>query len=126
MYVSSISIEKKETFIAYKNMDLDELFVLNLKKWRKKMGFSQKTLAERCNAAHSYIRQIESGRGHPSFAFIGKLANALNIEPYELFYETTVAQPGKSIQSEHMESIKGEFIEKMTHEFDMVIEKMKS
>jgi transcriptional regulator with XRE-family HTH domain len=106
-------------------MDLDELFVLNLKKWRKNRGFSQKTLAERCDAAHSYIRQIESGSGHPSFAFIGKLANALNIEPYQLFYEETTARAGSLVQTERIESIKKEFIEKMTHELDTVIDKLK-
>jgi transcriptional regulator with XRE-family HTH domain len=106
-------------------MDLGDLFVLNLKKWRKKRGFSQKILAERCEAAHSYIRQIESGSGYPSFSLIGKLANALNIEPYLLFYDETAAQPGKAIQSERIESIKVEFLEKVAYEFDTVIDKLK-
>jgi transcriptional regulator with XRE-family HTH domain len=106
-------------------MDLDALFVLNLKKWRKKRGFSQKILAERCKAAHSYIRQIESGSGHPSFSFIGKLANALHIEPYLLFYDEAAAQPGKPAQSERIESIKMEFLEKVAYEFDTVIDKLK-
>jgi transcriptional regulator with XRE-family HTH domain len=106
-------------------MDLDDLFVLNLKKWRKKRGFSQKILAERCEAAHSYIRQIESGGGHPSFSLIGKLANALNIEPYLLFYDETAAQPGKLIQSDRIESIKVEFLGKVAYEFDAVIDKLK-
>jgi transcriptional regulator with XRE-family HTH domain len=106
-------------------MNLDELFVLNLKKWRKNMGFSQKTLAERCDAAHSYIRQIESGSGHPSFAFIGKLAHALNIEPYQLFYEETAVRTGSSVQTERIESLKTEFLGKVADEFDTVIDKLK-
>jgi transcriptional regulator with XRE-family HTH domain len=106
-------------------MDLDDLFVLNLRKWRKNRGFSQKTLAERCDAAHSYIRQIETGSGHPSFAFIGKLANALNIEPYQLFYDETAVQPVNPVQTGHIESIKREFIEKMARELDTVIDKLK-
>ncbi|MDR3122460.1 MAG: helix-turn-helix domain-containing protein [Treponema sp.] len=108
-------------------MELDQLFVLNLKKWRKNMGLSQKALAERCNAAHSYIRQIESGSGRPSFAFIGRLAHALNIEPYQLFYDEMAAPPGKAIQSEgRIESIKTEFLKKVESEFDSVIDKLKS
>jgi transcriptional regulator with XRE-family HTH domain len=107
-------------------MDLDDLFVLNLKKWRKNRGFSQKTLAERCDAAHSYIRQIESGSGHPSFAFIGKLANALNIEPYQLFYDEAAVQSGESVQAERIKSIKTEFLEKVAYEFDTVIDKLKT
>jgi transcriptional regulator with XRE-family HTH domain len=106
-------------------MDLDDLFVLNLKKWRKNRGVSQKTLAERCDAAHSYIRQLESGSGHPSFAFIGKLAHALNIEPYQLFYDETAVQSGNPVQTEPIESIKKEFIEKMAHELDTLIDKLK-
>jgi transcriptional regulator with XRE-family HTH domain len=108
-------------------MNFDQLFVLNLKKWRKNRGLSQKALAERCDAAHSYIRQIESGVGHPSFAFIGKLAHALDIEPYRLFYDETAALPGAAMQAEGgVESIKMEFLKKVESEFDIVIDKLKS
>jgi transcriptional regulator with XRE-family HTH domain len=103
-------------------MDLDQLFVHNVKKWRKNRGLSQKSLAERCNAAHSYIRQLESGSGKPSFAFIGKLANALGIEAYQLFYDET--QNEKLSQTEYITSIKTAFIEKIAREFDAVIDKL--
>jgi transcriptional regulator with XRE-family HTH domain len=104
-------------------MDLTHVFVHNLKKWRKNVGISQKTLAERCNAAHSYIRQIESGTGHPSFAFIEKLAGALNIEPYKLFYDETAAK--SSVESECINTIKMDFLENVSHEFDTAVKKMK-
>jgi len=103
-------------------MDLTHVFVYNLKKWRKNRGFSQKTLAERCNAAHSYIRQIESGTGHPSFAFIEKLAGALNIEPYELFYDETAA---KGVESKNINAIKMNFLKNVSHELDTALEKIK-
>lgn len=107
-------------------MDLSRLFIHNLKKWRKNRKLSQKALAERCNAAHSYIRQLESGSGHPSFAFIEKLANALRIEPYQLFYDATTAQledqPG---QSGFPESIKTKFLEKVACEFDVALDSLK-
>jgi transcriptional regulator with XRE-family HTH domain len=106
-------------------MDLDQLFVCNIIKWRKNRGLSQKSLAERCNAAHSYIRQIESGRGKPSFAFIGKLADALSIEAYQLFYDETVTQPEKPSWAEYIESIKIDFLEKMACELDTVIDQLK-
>jgi len=105
-------------------MDMAHLFVHNLKKWRKNNGISQKTLAERCNAAHSYIRQLESGTGHPSFAFIEKLANALNIEPYMLFYDETVVNIGK-IKPGNTDELKIDFLEKVSHELDSVIDKIK-
>ena len=104
-------------------MDLTHIFVRNLKKWRKNRGFSQKTLAQRCNAAHSYIRQIESGTGHPSFAFIEKLASALNVEPYKLFYDETTAKSG--LESESVNAIKIDFLENVSHEFDIAIKKIR-
>lgn len=82
-------------------------------------------LAERCNAAHSYIRQIESGSGHPSFTFIGKLAKALDIEAYQLFYDETAAYDEKPSQTEYIRSIKTDFLEKMACELDSVIDKLK-
>jgi len=104
-------------------MDIDRLFIHNLKKWRKNRGISQKTLAERCDAAHSYIRQIESGRGHPSFIFIGKLAHALNIEPYQLFYDEAAAKTGNLLWPDNIESLKAEFINKIEREFDTIFKK---
>ena len=106
-------------------MDIDRLFIHNLKKWRKNRGISQKTLAERCDAAHSYIRQIESGRGHPSFIFIGKLAHALDIEPYQLFYDESAAKAGNLLWPDNIETLKAEFINKIGHEFDTIFKKVK-
>jgi transcriptional regulator with XRE-family HTH domain len=107
-------------------MDLNQLFVHNVKKWRKERGFSQKTLAERCNAAHSYIRQIESGSGHPSFAFIGKLADALSIEAYQLFYDETTARSENLSQTKYIEVLKASFLDKMAGEFDSIIGKLQN
>jgi transcriptional regulator with XRE-family HTH domain len=106
-------------------MDLDQLFVRNVKRWRKNRGLSQKSLAERCNAAHSYIRQIESGSGKPSFAFIGKLADALDIEAYQLFYDETAERSENPSQTEYIESIKTDFLEKMGNELNTIIDKLK-
>jgi transcriptional regulator with XRE-family HTH domain len=105
-------------------MDLDQLFVRNVKKWRKNRGLSQKSLAERCNAAHSYIRQLESGSGKPSFAFIGKLVDALGIEAYQLFYDETAERPQKPSHAEYVDSIRTEVIEKITNELETVIQKL--
>jgi transcriptional regulator with XRE-family HTH domain len=106
-------------------MDLDQLFVHNVRKWRKNRGLSQKSLAERCGAAHSYIRQIESGSGKPSFAFIGKLADALDVEAYQLFYDETVERSERLSRADRIESIKTDFLEKMALEIDIVIDKLK-
>ncbi|GHV50530.1 hypothetical protein AGMMS49579_04280 [Spirochaetia bacterium] len=102
-------------------MDVNGLFVRNMKKWRKNRGISQKTLAERCEAAHTYIRQIESGNRTPSFAFIVKLAEALNIEAYLLFYDETAAKGKSPSQMEHLEAIKSEILAQVAAGIDTVI-----
>jgi transcriptional regulator with XRE-family HTH domain len=59
----------------------------NLKKRRKQIGLTQEKLAEMCNTDPCYIRQIEIGRRFPSIAYIERIAKALNIAPYWLFYD---------------------------------------
>jgi transcriptional regulator with XRE-family HTH domain len=102
-------------------MDLNCLFILNMKRWRKNRGISQKTLSERCEAAHTYIRQIESGSRTPSFAFIRKLAEALDIEAYQLFYDETADQRKNPSQMEHLEAIKTDILAQVARGIDTVI-----
>ncbi|MDR0495505.1 MAG: helix-turn-helix domain-containing protein [Treponema sp.] len=105
-------------------MDLDRLFIHNLKKWRKIMGYSQKELAEKCNAAHSYMRQLESGKGHPSFAFIGKIADALQIKPYQLFYDEA-EKPGYSARTRHIESTQKKLLEAVANDIQAAFDELK-
>ncbi|MDR1352285.1 MAG: helix-turn-helix transcriptional regulator [Treponema sp.] len=102
-------------------MDLNRLFIFNMKKWRKNRGISQKTLSERCEAAHTYIRQIESGSRTPSFSFIGKLAEALDIEAYQLFYDETAAWGEETSPREHLEALKMNILAQVAHGIDTVI-----
>ena len=61
----------------------------NMRKRRKLLGYTQEKLAEMCNTDPCYIRQIEIGRRFPSLVYIERIANALNIAPYLLFYDET-------------------------------------
>jgi len=70
-------------------MALQQVFMANLRKHRKETGLTQEKLAEMCNSDPCYIRQIENGRRFPSVTYIEKLAKALKIDPYRLFYEET-------------------------------------
>ena len=112
--------------IAHKlqTMDLEQLFIKNLKRWRKAMGISQKELAEKCGTSHSYIRQLESGNGHPSFVFIGKIANALKIEPYQLFFDET-AESNKSAFIKYMESVQKKLIVSFENEIQNAFDEIK-
>jgi transcriptional regulator with XRE-family HTH domain len=64
---------------------LQQIFIANLKKYRKERGLSQMTLSEKCDTSTNYIGQIEMGRRIPSFAKIEKIAAALEIPSHELF-----------------------------------------
>ena len=66
-------------------MTLKQIFVHNLKEFRKKEGISQMKMAEYCDTATSYIGDIETGRRFPSMEMIEKMANILRIEPYHFF-----------------------------------------
>jgi transcriptional regulator with XRE-family HTH domain len=66
-------------------MTLKQVFIRNLKEFRKKEGISQMNLALSCDISPGYIGEIESGRKFPSPEMIEKIARVLRIEPYFFF-----------------------------------------
>ncbi|MBQ0040363.1 MAG: helix-turn-helix transcriptional regulator [Treponema sp.] len=66
-------------------MNLQEIFISNLKKFRKVKNITQEKLAELCETETAYIGQIETNRRFPSINLIEKISAALNVEPYLLF-----------------------------------------
>jgi transcriptional regulator with XRE-family HTH domain len=68
-------------------MHLRDLFIINLKKYRKARGVSQMKLAELCDTATGYIGQIEIGNRFPSVEMIEKIAKSLRIKPHLLFLD---------------------------------------
>jgi transcriptional regulator with XRE-family HTH domain len=79
-------------------MALKQIFILNLKKFRKEGGVSQMKLAEQCGTSPSYIGEIEIGRKFPSIEMIDKIARALRLEPYRLFVDTAANDVGASVE----------------------------
>jgi transcriptional regulator with XRE-family HTH domain len=67
-------------------MALKEVFVQNLRKYRRNRGISQMKLAEMCGTSTSYIGQIEIGNRFPSLDLIERIAKALQIGPHLLFF----------------------------------------
>ena len=65
--------------------NLKDIFAHNLKKKRQNCGFSQAKLAEMVNVSTHHIATIETARNYPTLDLVERLANALNIEIYELF-----------------------------------------
>ncbi|WP_461255613.1 helix-turn-helix domain-containing protein [Treponema sp. R80B11-R83G3] len=66
-------------------MSLERLVIDNIKRIRKEKGISQEKLAEACNTATSYIGLMEIYRNVPKLSTIERIAEALNVDPLELF-----------------------------------------
>jgi transcriptional regulator with XRE-family HTH domain len=106
-------------------MALQQVFMTNLKKHRKETGFTQEKLAEMCNSDPCYIRQIENGRRFPSVGYIEKLAIALNIAPYRLFYEETENENEKTdaLSRDQKKKIKALLVENVSNVCSLIDEK---
>ena len=70
-------------------MTFQELFITNLKDFRKMHKISQVKLAEICDSSQGYIAEIEVGKKFPSPDMIEKIASAFDVESYCLFQNTT-------------------------------------
>lgn len=69
-------------------MTFQELFIANLKDFRKSRKISQAKLAEMCTSSQAYIAEIEVGKKFPSPDMIERIASALDVESYCLFQNT--------------------------------------
>ena len=65
--------------------NLRDLLSRNIKRYRRKKGWSQAILAEKMEISTNYLSSIETKRGWVSPFSLAKLANALEIEVFELF-----------------------------------------
>jgi len=70
-------------------MTLKQIYIQNMKEFRKKEGISQMKLAEYCNTSPTYIGEIEVGKKFPSMDMIEKIAAILRIKPYHFFIDRT-------------------------------------
>ena len=64
---------------------LRSLFSQNIKRYRQRKGLSQEKLAEKIEISTNYLSDIERKKGWVSPLSLAKLANALDIEVFELF-----------------------------------------
>lgn len=65
-------------------MDLREVFAVNLRRLRNAKGVSQDDLAHEANVSRSYLSQLEKGTFYASLNVVGRLSEALGVEPAEL------------------------------------------
>ena len=64
-----------------------EIFIENLRFWRKKRGISQLKLSEMVNISPNYLNAVENGKNFPSPDVIQNISDNLEILPYQLFLE---------------------------------------
>ena len=68
-------------------MDIVKVFGINVKRYRQALGISQEAFAEKCGLHRTYISAIECYRRSISLENIQRIADALEVETYELFIE---------------------------------------
>ena len=65
-------------------MDLVQLLGVNVRHHRKLKGMSQEQLALDVGMERSYVSDLERGTRNPSVRVVGRLAEALGVEPDRL------------------------------------------
>jgi transcriptional regulator with XRE-family HTH domain len=69
-------------------MDLKEVMATNLRRLRHAKGMTQEELAERAGLSARYIGAIERADVSASVTVLGRVADALDIEPADLVRRT--------------------------------------
>ena len=65
-------------------MDLRPVFAANMRRLRNERGLSQEMLAREAGVDRSYLARLEAGWHFVGLEVIGKIAEALEVEPAEL------------------------------------------
>jgi transcriptional regulator with XRE-family HTH domain len=92
-----------------------------MRKYRKQTGLTQEKLAELCDTDPCYIGQLETGRRCPSLSYIERIATALNIAPYQLFYSETEVG---TVRAKQKQLIKTTLISRVSEDIQKVIDEL--
>jgi len=65
-------------------MDLVELLGKNVRHYRQLRGMTQEELAHLADMKRTYVSDLERGTRNPTVRALGRLAEALTIDPVEL------------------------------------------
>jgi transcriptional regulator with XRE-family HTH domain len=83
--------------IAMNERELRAILSKNIKRHRHSRNLSQANLAEKLDISDNFLCNIENGNRWISPQTLVKLANTLNIEPYELFKPAEALPPDVSV-----------------------------
>jgi transcriptional regulator with XRE-family HTH domain len=101
-----------------------EMFIKNLRFFRKRKGISQLAFSEQIGISPNYLNAVENGKNFPSPDVIQTISNTLEIQPYQLFLEKPVeAGAGKNQKKETIIQELMVIRQKLLHEIDFIIRK---
>ncbi|MEO0637831.1 MAG: helix-turn-helix transcriptional regulator [Pseudomonadota bacterium] len=66
-------------------MRLEQRVGKNIREWRKMRGLSQEEFADLAGLHPTYVSGIETGYRNPTVKIIARIAEALDVEPAQLF-----------------------------------------
>ena len=72
--------------------NIKEILAANLRENRRKKGLTQEKLAEMADMSLHYLATLELGKNFPSGEMLEKLANALDIQAFQLFYPSSTPE----------------------------------
>lgn len=81
-------------------MDLKQIFINNLKFYRKQKGLTQNELTLAIDKSYNYINSVEQGKMMPSFNVIEQLCKVLQIKPVQLFDDRASPENIKTFSKE--------------------------
>lgn len=92
--------------------DLKTIYTANLKALRTSKKLNQAEVSEKVGISEKFYNDIETGRKWGSFETIVDLANAFEVEPYELFLpQGTVISHNEKRTKELMKRLRNNFSE---------------
>ena len=81
-------------------MRLKEIFINNLKFYRKEKKLTQNELTLAIDKSYNYINSVEQGKMMPSFEVIEQICDVLQISPVQLFDENASPQNIKTFKKD--------------------------
>lgn len=83
------------TFVGL-GQTIRQRFGERVRQLRVAAGYSQEAFADVCGFARSYMSRVERGGANPSLDAVQVFADALKVQPYELFIAGEAASLGAS------------------------------
>lgn len=94
---------------------------VNIRHYRTNLKMTQASLAEKAGVATTFITQIESAKEIPSLRTISRVAEALQVQPYELLMPET--QMCKQRDCEYVQILEKRIKQELVHKVITALEK---